>query len=94
MSMIPITAKKRKSISTLTSMYVFRAHYSKESTTKVLLLFLLKYFGSLYVEIRDGASFQAEPSGEISESAIVSIAKEETKPNSKKKRNKPTELYF
>lgn len=87
--------EKRKSMSASTSVYVFRAYYSKESTTKVAfaVLILLQYLATLYVEIHDGAILQAEPSGEISESLTVSKPKEQTKTNSKKKRN-PTQFYF
>lgn len=88
--------EKRKSISASTSMYVFRAHYSKDSTTKVVfaVFVLSQYLASLYVEINDGASSQAETSGEIRASAIVSIAKEETKPNSKKEKKTTYRTLF
>jgi len=77
----------QKKISASTFIYVFRAHYSKESTTKVAfsVLILLQHLASLYVDIHNGGSFQPEPSGEITECTKVSIPNEQTKPNTKKK---------
>lgn len=74
-------------------MYIFRAHYSKESTTEVAfaVLVLLQYLASLYVEIHYGASFQAEPSGEISK--WVYIHREYTKRTDKSKQQEEKKTY-
>lgn len=76
-------------------MYVFRAHYSKESTTKVsfAVLVFLQYVASLNVEIRDRVSFQAEPLGNQRVCHCEYTKRtDKTKQQQEKKQTKPLHL--
>lgn len=82
--------KKRKSISASTSMYVFRAHYSKESTTKVsfAVLVFLQYVASLNVEIHNRVSFQAGPLGKSASLPLWVYQKNRQNQTATRKKNK------